>query len=622
MFHILFYNILDFCYHLKEIENCLIRRGGREFQNFKFRRAMNEISCSITSTIINYVKNTKPEFVKPLLDGLPYNEVYLLDTDKWISWDIERILEDRLVALFEDESIMFKIGRSVVALKSLGIVNILFNLFMTPERLIRYTPKIARYFTKDIVHINVLETTKESATVELKIKGKQTRGACLFNQGMFSLASELFALGATSVLETQCIVSPHELGKLSDKTDGVLFGAESCIYQLRWKNKIGGFVSRFVRRRRTMRDALQHLEESHRKLQKAYDCIQKSEERYRELLENASDIICFLDLDGIITFLNKKGLELSGYTLGEVIGQNFIVFIDKQFKEEFLLKLRENLKSATAVFELGVNRKNGEHLILSINSSPIKEEDNIIGIMLIARDITQEREMTGRLLEAERFAAKGMVAAEIAHEINNSLANIETALFIIKNIRIDSEYRKDVLKDVHEEIERMSGIVRGILEVYRSDDTVIQSVDVNSEILKVINITKRRLKGKGISIVSKLAPDLPSIPCCPGHIKQILLNLIKNAEEAMHPNNKRLIIISTEEDGGFVKLGVSDTGFGIPEEMIKKVFSPLFTSKADGTGLGLSICREIAQKYGGDIKIESKETGTSATVSLPIGEHG
>ncbi len=124
---------------------------------------MDEISCRITSAIINYVKNTKPEFLKPLLDGLPYSKDYLLDLDNWIPWDIERILEERLVRLFDDEAIMFKIGRSVVTLKSLGVVNIIFNLFMTPERLVRYTPKIARYFTKDVVHINVIETTKERA---------------------------------------------------------------------------------------------------------------------------------------------------------------------------------------------------------------------------------------------------------------------------------------------------------------------------------------------------------------------------------------------------------------------------------------------------------------------------
>ena len=583
---------------------------------------MDEISCRITSTIINYVKNTKPEFVNPLLDGLPYNEAYLLDTDKWIPWDIERILEDRLAHLFGDDTIMFKVGRSILTLKSLGIVNIVINLFMTPERLIRYTPKIARYFTKDVVHINVIETSKESATIELKINGKQTRGACLFNQGMFSLASELFGLGATSVLETQCIISPFELGKLSNKVDGVLLGAESCIYQLRWKNRRSLFVSRVTGKKQALEEAMRHLEENHAKLQQAYERIIESEEKYRELLENASDIICFLDLDGIVTFMNKKGLELSGYTLKEGIGLSFLSLLDEAYQKEFLLRFNESLNGTTAVFELIVKKKDGGTLVLSINSNPIRDENNIAGIMFIARDITQEREIANRLLEAERFAAKGMVAAEIAHEINNSLANIETALFIINNIRIDSDYRKDVLKDVYEEIERMSGIVKGILEVYRSDDTVIQSVDVNSEIIKVINMTERRLKGKGISIASKLALDLPSIPCYPGHIKQILLNLLKNAEEAMHSDNKSLIIISTEEDIGFVKLCVSDTGCGIPEEVIKKVFSPLFTSKADGAGLGLSICREIAQKYGGDIKIESKETGTYATVSLPTGEHG
>lgn len=584
---------------------------------------MDEISCRITNTFLYYVKNTRPELLKPLLDGLPYGEEYLSNPDNWIPWDIERILEDRLAYLFGDDTIMFKIGRSILTLKSLGIVNIVINLFMTPERLISYTPKIARYFTKGAVHINVIEVSKESATVELKIKGKQTRGACLFNQGMFiSIITELFGLEAADISEIQCVVPLDELGGQNNKLNGTLFGSESCIYRLRWKNKRSGFIYRIAGRKQALEEAMRHLEDNHTKLQQAYDRIRESEEKYRELLENASDIICFLDLDGIITFLNKKGIELSRYALKDVIGLSFLSLLDEVHQEEFLLRFNESLNGTTAVFELIVKKKDGGTLVLSINSNPIRGENNIVGIMFIARDITQEREIANRLLEAERFAAKGMVVAEIAHEINNSLANIETGLFIMNNIRTDHQYRQDILKDIYEEIERMSGIVKGILEVYRSDDTVIQSVDVNSEILKVMNITKRRLKGKGISIVSKLAPDLPSFPCYPGHIKQILLNLIKNAEEAMHSDNKRLIIISTEEDSGFVKLSVSDTGCGIPEEMIKKVFSPLFTSKADGAGLGLSICREIAQKYGGDIKIESKETGTSATVSLPIGGHG
>jgi len=205
---------------------------------------MNEISCRITNTFLYYVKNTRPELLNPLLDGLPYDEGYLSNPDNWIPWDIERILEDRLAYLFGDDTIMFKIGRSILTLKSLGIVNIVINLFMTPERLICYTPKIARYFTKGAVHINVIETSKESATVELKIKGKQTRGACLFNQGMFSIITELFGLEAADISEIQCVVPLDELGEPSNKLKGTLFGSESCIYRLRWKNKRSLFVSR------------------------------------------------------------------------------------------------------------------------------------------------------------------------------------------------------------------------------------------------------------------------------------------------------------------------------------------------------------------------------------------
>ena len=91
---------------------------------------MNEISCRITNTFLYYVKNTRPELLNPLLDGLPYDEGYLSNPDNWIPWDIERILEDRLAYLFGDDTIMFKIGRSILTLKSLGIVNIVINLFI------------------------------------------------------------------------------------------------------------------------------------------------------------------------------------------------------------------------------------------------------------------------------------------------------------------------------------------------------------------------------------------------------------------------------------------------------------------------------------------------------------
>ncbi len=613
---------------------------------------MSEISCRITNTFLRYVKNTKPELLKPLLKDLPHNEDYLMNPDNWISWDVERHLEDRLMRLFNDEMIMFKIGKSTLAYRSLGIVNILANLFMTPERLIRYTPKITNYFTRDLVTINVIETTRQSATVELKVKGKQTRGACLYNQGLFSILTELFGSEAAEISELQCVVPINKISKLHGKSyhiddnkmvresshpkengkaiglisdkgsfqlNGTSFGAESCIYKLKWGKKMSGFLTKTAGKKKALSDALKHLEENHKKLETAYERLWKSEANYRSLMENASDIICFIDSDGIITSSNKKGIELSGYSAGQITGQHYLSFVDKAYKRAAMLRFKKALNFYNAPFELIVKTKDRGSLVLSANSSPLKEAGKTVGLMVIARDITKDQEIAARLLEAERFAAKGIVAAEIAHEINNSLANIETALFIVNNIRTDIQYKQDIFKDVYEEIERMSGIVKGILEVYRSDNLVIQSVDINAEITKVIEITKRRLHGRVISVVSELSPDLPSVPCYPGHIKQILLNLIKNAEEAMVPDGKKLITISTAQENGSVNLKIKDTGCGIEDKIKDKVFSHLYTSKKEGSGFGLSICRQIAKKYNGNIKLESEAgKGTTVTVSFPV----
>jgi two-component system sporulation sensor kinase A len=163
----------------------------------------------------------------------------------------------------------------------------------------------------------------------------------------------------------------------------------------------------------------------------------------------------------------------------------------------------------------------------------------------------------------------------------------------------------------------MSGIVKGILEVYRADNSVLQSVDVNAEIMRVISIARRRLNGKGILVTANLSPGLPSIPCYPGHIKQVLLNLMKNAEESMDLSTSNTIEIVTGEMGDYIRIDVIDSGCGVPRDRLPLIGSPLYTSKAEGTGLGLSVSKEIVKKYGGDISIRSEENrGTRVTVRL------
>ena len=595
---------------------------------------MNDLSCVITNSFIRYVKNTKPELISPLLQNLPYDESYLTNTNNWIPWDVEHTLEMRLMQLYHDDMITFKIGKSIIEHKSLGILNILANLFITPERFIQYTPKITRYFTKGLTTINVIETNPENALIELIFKGKQTRGACLYNQGMLSVFTKLFGLEAAEVSELRCVVPVSEISMpdrdvktsipdyVRETFKGTTFGAESCIYKLTWKNRMSRFIRKTAGKKKALEEALEHLEANHSHLQQAYESLWKSEAHSRNLMENASDIICLIDYRGNITSLNKKGTELTGYSEEEVTGKHFLSFIDDTYKRPALIRFKKSLNISTAPYELVIKTKDARPLIISAAASPVREGNRSIGLMIIARDITHDREIVARLLSAERFAAKGMVAAEIAHEINNSLANIETALFIVNNIRTETQYKQEIFKDVHDEIDRMSGIVKGILEVYRSDDAAIEAVNLNTEISKVINMTKRRLSGKVITIISKLTPELPSIPCYPGHIKQILLNLIKNAEESMDVSPQKIITISTSGDNGSVNMHISDTGSGIPADIRDKVFSHLFTSKPEGYGFGLSICKQITKKYRGDINLESEEgKGTTVTVSFPVGHH-
>ena len=582
----------------------------------------DNVSCKISNAILNYVERRSPELITPLTDKLPYPYEHLIDTDKWIPWDVLRELERRMVSLFNDELVMREVGKSVMSHKTLGIINILFKLVTTPEGLYHYAPKVSKYFSKGLVDVYILESSSQGVTVKLVINGKQTRGSCLFNQGMFSVGTEIFGIGAADIDEVQCMVPFHEIGTGEQRihapgngSSDTVFGTDSCIFRLSWNYTSRSLFSRDkAGSKQALKDAMSQLEENYDKLQSAYKDLRSSEERYRDLMENATDIICIIDPDGTIASINRVGQDL----LGNISGGNFIEILEDSYREETLNYLERGLASPQPAHEVIAISADRGRLVLSISPTSILQDGVTVGLMIIARNITKEKEMSARLIEAERFAAKGIVAAEIAHEINNSLANIETTLYIINKLKVDPDYKNEMSATVIEEIDRMSSIVRGILEVYSTDDSKIQHVDVNQEILKVINFTSRRLKGKGITVMPKLSKSAPSFPCFPGHLKQILLNIIKNAEDAIENSDSKMIIIASEEDEENVRILVQDTGHGIPDDLIDKVTMKLFTTKSTGIGLGLSVCKQLVEKYNGDINLKSKEgVGTTVTMSFP-----
>jgi signal transduction histidine kinase len=229
-----------------------------------------------------------------------------------------------------------------------------------------------------------------------------------------------------------------------------------------------------------------------------------------------------------------------------------------------------------------------------------------------------------QLLMTERFAATGKLAANIAHEINNPLGIIKNYIRIHRNsvgnnLPDDSH---EALSVMEEELDRIARIVRRLLDFYRTPGSEPAPTDINLELLNIMSLMGSTLQHKGIQVETHLAKDLPKIQLVPDLLRQVILNICKNAEEAMDSSGTLLLATSLDPttDPPNLRLEIADTGCGIPQEHLGQIFEPFFTSKAEGqgTGLGLAVTYGILRGMGGTISVESDVgLGTRFTISFP-----
>ncbi|HID32207.1 MAG TPA: HAMP domain-containing histidine kinase [bacterium (Candidatus Stahlbacteria)] len=228
-----------------------------------------------------------------------------------------------------------------------------------------------------------------------------------------------------------------------------------------------------------------------------------------------------------------------------------------------------------------------------------------IGFIIILRRISRIEE---NIALDNTFTVLGQLAASVAHEIKNPLAIILTAADRLK--RDPTSETIDYIKD---EARRIDQIVRGYLSLGRRD--LKDEVDINSIIEEVVESLAPRFEEKRIEVEKRLTRNLKSVVANPGSIRQIMINLITNSCEAIHDEGK--ILITTEEDGNLVKIGVSDTGTGIRKKDFKRLFSPFYTSKVGGSGIGLFVVRQTVETMKGRIFL-TKKAGFNTTIMIEI----
>jgi len=233
---------------------------------------------------------------------------------------------------------------------------------------------------------------------------------------------------------------------------------------------------------------------------------------------------------------------------------------------------------------------------------------------------TEELQKVNRLLiHSEKLAAMGKLSASFAHEFNNPLTVVIRGLDHISDTLPLDEKNKKLFHTVNKECVRMAGMVQKLLDFHRPSSGEIEHVDIHTLIDEILLLQERTLNKKSIKIDKHFAPQLPKIHVVPDQIKQVLLNLVKNAEEAI-TGEEGTITISTEKTGDQIKIRIQDTGVGIPPQDLESVFDPFFSTKKShqGTGLGLSVSFGIAKAHGGDLSVKSElGAGTTFTLALP-----
>lgn len=356
------------------------------------------------------------------------------------------------------------------------------------------------------------------------------------------------------------------------------------------------------------------------------------QERYlSNVLQNSVDAIIFVNNDNRIQTWNRGAELIFEYSAEEMIGHTFHRLIPPEMDaDKELEKIKEQAITKGYIKDYIAPRvtKSGRRITIDISRTLIRsEQGEVIGSTVIIKDVTDKTEFEQRIYNTEKLASIGILAAGVAHEINNPISIILGFTdLLIERFEPDSPEYKD-LKIIEHNSNHAKKIVENLLGFARITEGLEDTVDINQSIDTVINIVKNTLMTKKIELVLKVPEGIPRVRGDTREFQQVIFNLINNSVAAMEERGGTLTL-SARTESDWVHLRVADTGVGIPDKIKPRIFDPFFTTKTvgGGTGLGLSLCYGIVKKYGGKINFSSvyandnsnRLSGTTFTVSIPV----
>ena len=346
-----------------------------------------------------------------------------------------------------------------------------------------------------------------------------------------------------------------------------------------------------------------------REIEELYNYLQS-------IIESLPDKIFDLSADGIINYVSQD-MKKEGGVSREIKGMHFTEFVEEEHKDFVLERWAEVGKGIFNPYELEVTARDGTRRNLLITPRPVKGTNRYV---LVQRDVTHMKNLEKKYYESQKLAAVGQLSAGIAHEVRNPLSSIKMSLQILeKRMKPEGNDLKR-FKIAEREVEHLEKLVNDVLIFARPLSPKRESSDIKGIVEHALAMVEKSLKDKKINVRKRFDKDLPSLEVDPAMLEQALINIYRNAIDAMDASGKLLISAQRAgKSGKRITIEVEDNGYGIDNADLPHLFNPFFTKKKYGTGLGLSQVKKIIEQHQGSIEILSKPgEGTRFIITLPV----
>ncbi len=362
--------------------------------------------------------------------------------------------------------------------------------------------------------------------------------------------------------------------------------------------------------------------------------LRRSEERFRSLIENASDMITVINSSGIIRFQSPSSERVLGYAPDTLVGKSIFELIhpeDQTTGQDAWRRALDNPGLAVSI-ETRLRHQNDQWRTIEAVGRSVPEESAEGYLILNARDVTESRKMAEQFRQSQKMEAIGQLCGGVAHDFHNILSIIQGNISLMRLQDELSAEMKDSITEVGEAATRAANLTRQLLAFSRRQTIQRKELDLN-EVVSNLTRMLQRIVGEDVRIQTSCSPHPARISADAGMMEQILMNLVVNARDAM-PRGGKLVIETAKAEfdetiveqtaqarpGKFISLSVTDSGCGIPPETLPKIFEPFFTTEevGKGTGLGLATVYGIVRQHEGWVSVYSEVgLGTTFRVYLP-----